>query len=86
MNWTDIVNGLWEAAGVVATIPSIRSVLKTKSSAGVKWGTILFFEAWGIWNVFFYPMNGHMVSFYGGVLLALANLVWLILLIKYRKQ
>ena len=84
INWSDVVNGLWELAGAIFIIPSIISILKKKVSTGITWLTQLFFLSWGLWNVFFYPYNGLNFSFVGGVVLAVTNIVWLWLIVKYR--
>ena len=85
MNYTDLVNGAWEIIGGLFIIPSILNTIKEKEVKGVNWLTILFFLAWGLWNIYFYPSNGLMFSFYGGIFLGVMNLIWVILLIKYNK-
>lgn len=85
MNYTDLINGLWEVAGGMFTIPSILDLLKTKEVKGVNWLTVMFFLVWGLWNVYFYPANDFVYSFYGGLFLAVINLIWVVLLIKYNK-
>lgn len=86
MNYTDIINGCWELAGAIATIPSIRSLWKDKKVNGISWLTVFFFSSWGLWNVYFYPVNDLIFSFIGGVVLSVMNITWVVLLIKYRKN
>jgi|TARA_B110000908_G_C10188088_1_gene419057 hypothetical protein len=86
MNYTDIINGCWELLGALFTIPSITSLLKEKKAIGISWVTVIFFLAWGLWNVFFYPVNNLMYSFVGGVILSITNIIWFILIIKYHKK
>lgn len=85
MNWSDIVNGIWEFAGALFVVPSIKNILKTKVSSGITWQTQLFFLLWGLWNVFFYPYNGLTFSFIGGLVLAATNIYWLFLIKKYER-
>ena len=86
MNWTDIVNGVFELAGAFFILPSILSAMRTKKVASVNWLTIVFFTSWGFWNLYFYPTNGFTLSFIGGLLLSCANITWLTLILKYRKR
>lgn len=84
INWTDVINGIWELVGAIFIIPSIMNIIKTKVSNGITWHTQTFFLSWGLWNVFFYPYNGFTYSFIGGLVLAVVNIVWLILILKHR--
>lgn len=86
MNYTDIINGCWELAGAFSIYLSIRGLLKDKKVNGVSWLTVFFFASWGVWNVFFYPVNGLIFSFIGGVVLSIMNIRWVVLLLKYRKN
>lgn len=86
MNYTDIVNGLWEIAGGFFILPSIINILKEKEVKGINWLTPTFFLCWGLWNIYFYPHNNLIFSFYGGIFLAIMNLIWVVLLIKYYKK
>jgi uncharacterized membrane protein YfcA len=81
--WPDYVNGTFELCGGVFIALSVRQLLKDKMVRGVSWLAILFFTAWGYWNLFFYPHLDQWLSFAGGVGLALANTVYLALLVHY---
>ena len=81
----DLLNGSFELLGSAFIILSIVKILKNKSSKGVSWIHILFFTAWGFWNLFYYPHLGQWLSFVGGIGIVLTNTVWTVLLIKYRK-
>lgn len=85
-NYTDLINAIWEVLGGLFVIPSIVSIAKTKEVKGVNWSTIMFFFIWGLWNIYFYPHNGFILSFYGGVFLSILNFIWVLMLIKYSKK
>ena len=84
MNITDLINGGFECVGIFFIIPSIIKTIKDKEVKGVNWLTVAFFTIWGIWNLIFYPINGLIFSFIGGIGIGVSNLVWAILLIYYK--
>jgi hypothetical protein len=81
----DLINSAFEALGGVFILGHCRAVLRDKSVAGVSITATVFFTAWGIWNLYYYPSLNQMASFYAGVFLVLANCLWVGLLVKYRK-
>jgi hypothetical protein len=83
---SDFINALWELAGASVLIHSIYTVLKDKDVKGIGWQQVAFFTTWGLWNVYFYPDNGLYCSFYAGMLLALCNLIYFILLVYYKRK
>lgn len=83
MQVPDIINGCFELFGGFIICLSIRDVLKKQQVAGVSLMHIAFFNAWGLWNVFYYPHIGQWASFIGGIGVLIANTVWLSLCIYY---
>lgn len=79
----DIINGLFESVGFVFILPSIIKLYRDKEVKGVSWVHSMFFWSWGAWNLYYYPSLGQWMSFYGGVLLLLANTIWMSQLIFY---
>lgn len=75
--WPDIVNGTFEALGGVFLWLNVLRLWRDKGYAGVNWQAIAFFAAWGLWNLFYYPSLAQWWSFTGGLVLVVANLVWL---------
>lgn len=69
----DLINGTFEALGGVFIHGHCRAVLRDKAVAGVSIISTVFFTAWGIWNLWYYPSLNQMASFYAGVFLVLAN-------------
>jgi hypothetical protein len=83
MNQSDIINGLFEMfAGIFISLNIIR-LYKDKEVKGVSLIAIIFFFLWGVWNTIFYPINNLWYSFYGGLLVASMNLIWVSQLIYY---
>lgn len=82
----DLLNGCFELFGIAFIILSIMKATKNKSSAGVNWIHPAFFTAWGLWNLFYYPYLNQWLSFVGGIGIFVTNMVWVALLIKYRRS
>lgn len=80
----DIINACWEFMGGISVFSSIKTLYLDKMVKGYNWKTIFFFTSWGIWNVYFYPVNNHMYSFYGGLFLCSMNITWVIFILYYK--
>lgn len=80
----DIINGLFELLGGLFILNHCRAVLRDRSVAGVSIAGTVFFFLWGLWNLFYYPHLDQLWSFAGGVLIVIANCLWVGLLIYYR--
>jgi len=79
----DNVNGTFEVLGGFFICLNIWDVWTSKTVAGVSWIAVAFFTLWGFWNLFYYPKLGQRMSFLGSAFVAIANVVWLVLLIYY---
>jgi hypothetical protein len=73
----DTVNGLFELVGGAFMFLNVRRVCLDKCVRGVSWPVMVFFTAWGWWNLYFYPAYGLWMSFWGGVLIVIGNTTWL---------
>ncbi len=82
----DIVNGLFELFASLFILDHCRHLYKDKVLSGVSWVSIVFFTAWGVWNLFYYPSLGQSFSFYAGILVVLSNLTWLGMIFYYRNN
>lgn len=82
----DVINGSFELLGGLVIFQNVRRLLKDKQIRGVDWKVTAFFTAWGFWNLYYYPHLEQWFSFAGGVLIVLANVVWLALAIHYRRS
>lgn len=82
----DALNALFELGGAVAVWMSVMALYRDKRWAGLSPWNMIFFNAWGVWNLYFYPSLGQHLSFYAGMLLQASNLTYLYLLWRYRKN
>lgn len=86
MNYSDLLNGLFEMVGAAALGMNVRSLWIHREIKGVHWAPVVFYTVWGLFNLFFYPANGLWISFYGGIAVMLVNVAWLALLIRFRRE
>lgn len=77
VNWPDAINGLLELCGATLLFCNVAAIRADKEVKGVRWYPVLFFSVWGFWNLFYYPHLGQWLSFVGGLLMVVANLLWL---------
>jgi len=82
----DIINALFEFVGAIAAFHNCKVAFRDKSVKGVSIVSTTYFTSWGIWNLYYYPNLNQIYSFYGGCFLTIANFVWILLMIKYRKN
>jgi len=82
----DIINGLIEFLGSGFILNHCRVLLKQRMVRGVSTVSVVFFTLWGLWNLYYYPNLDQWWSFLGGVMIVLANSLWIILLIVYREK
>lgn len=86
MNLPDIINGLFEGLASLFILNHCRVLHKDKCVRGISVVSVIFFTAWGFWNLFYYPHLGQWLSFTGGVLIVAANCLWVSLLLKYKNR
>ena len=82
----DLINGLFELIGGCLIWLNVRALWRDRFIAGVHWGPVVFFTGWGIWNLFYYPHLGQVLSFLGGIWMVVANVVWISLLIYFSRK
>lgn len=73
----DLVNGIFEAGGAAMAWRNAAQLRKDKEIKGVYWPIYVFYSAWGVWNLWYYPALEQWFSFYAGAVLVAGNLVWL---------
>lgn len=73
----DLVNGLLEVGGAVVLTANVVRLHRDQEVRGVSPWPTAFFTLWGLWNCYFYPANGFMLSMVGGMLLVVVNTIWL---------
>ena len=73
----DILNGIFELGGALALAYNVRQIRRDKSIKGVHWLPTIWFSAWGLFNLAYYPSLQQWFSFSGGCAIVLVNLTWL---------
>jgi hypothetical protein len=84
--YQDYINGLFELVGAYFTWMNAFILYKDKAIKGVYWPTTAFFSAWGLWNLHYYPSLDQWASFVGGVILVSGNIMWVILILLYKRK
>ena len=84
--WADNVNGLYEGLAGLFILNNCRMVLRDKAVKGVSIVSVVFFASWGVYNLYYYPSLGQWSSFFGGLSVVTANMIWIGLMLKYRKN
>jgi hypothetical protein len=79
----DQINGVYEALGGLFILLNCRKTWQAKKVAGVSLVTIVFFSSWEFWNLYYYPALDQWWSFWGGAVIAAANLLWIWLVVHY---
>ena len=82
----DMINGLFEAVGGALIFNHCRAVLRDRAVAGVSIFSTAVFTLWGFWNLFYYPHLDQWFSFAGGLVIVVANSLWVYLLLQYRSK
>lgn len=85
MTWQDFVNGSFELFGGFMVMLHCLQLYKDKQVRGASWVATLGFALWGFWNLYYYPHLGQWMSTAGGVFITLANMLWIHLIIVYRR-
>lgn len=80
----DFINGCFELAGAMFILNHCRVLYNDKKVAGVSVVSVMFFVAWGFFNLFYYPSLNQFWSFWAAVIMVGCNLIWVVLLIYYR--
>ena len=81
----DLINASFEVLAGFMVLNHCRAVKRDKAVAGVSIVSVFFFTIWGFWNLFYYPSLGQTLSFYGSIVIVLANVYWVYLLIKFSR-
>ena len=82
----DLING---GVGIVGTLFILRSIVllyKHKQVRGIFWPIAIFFSGASTWSGYFFYELQMVYSFWANVCYAVANLTWLMLAVKYRRN
>ena len=86
MEYNDLVNGLFELCGAFFVWLNVRKLHIDKQVRGVYWPVTAVFSVWGLWNLYYYPSLDQWFSFSAAIVLVSANIVWVWMAIRYRKN
>lgn len=83
MNLPDIINAGFEFGAGFAVLHHCFKLYEHKQARGVSIQAVIFFTAWGLWNLFYYPHLGQFWSFAGGIFITLVNMAYVSMLWVY---
>ncbi len=86
MTLHDIVNSVFELFAGFAILMHCRAATKAQNVAGVSVLATIFFASWGVWNLFYYPMLGQWFSFFAGIFVMYANVMWIRAQFKFNTE
>ena len=82
----DHINACFELGGACLIWCNVLALYRAKRVQGVTPWVFWFYSLWGLWNCYFYPSLGQMLSFYAGAGTTLGNLTWCTLAWVYRPR
>jgi uncharacterized membrane protein YfcA len=80
----DLINGLFEFIGGLSVLNNCRILFRDKQVKGVSIFSTVFFTSWGFFNLWYYPSLDQWMSFAGGLIICVANALWIFLAAHYR--
>lgn len=86
MNKADLINASFELIGALLLSLNCLRLYKDKKLFGVSMLPAAFYTGWGVWNLYFYPSNGFILSAIAGIFVVIANGVWVGMAIHYSRQ
>lgn len=82
----DMINGGFEVLGFFLILNHCRVAMNDQEVKGVSIFSTLVFIVWGVWNIYWYSYLTAWYSFFGGIVLMLANMWWVGLMIYFRNK
>tara|TARA_R110002111_G_scaffold17323_4_gene43502 strand:+ start:1205 stop:1471 length:267 start_codon:yes stop_codon:yes gene_type:complete len=82
----DLTNAIFEIGGGFLMWLNVKVLYESKEVKGVDWRVSAFFFCWGVWNIYYYPSLDQWLSFYAGIWLSIANLVWVSMAVYYGRK
>ena len=80
----DYGNALFEGFGAFFIWKSVFALWRDREIKGVYWPAWIFYTAWGLWNLYYYPAIDQWASFACGAVLVTGNLSWVVLAVKFK--
>ena len=85
MTTPDLINATFSViAGNMLWI-NVYALAKDKQVKGVTFQSTVIMTLWGCWNLWYYPHLDQWASFWGGLSIVSANVVWLMLAWEYSR-
>lgn len=82
----DLINGIFEVVCGLFSAINCFSLYRDKAVAGVSLVPTMFYTAWGLWALVYYPLLHQWMSFGGGIGVVLANATWVVMAIYYKTK
>ena len=82
----DTINALFEIVGAVMVARNCLTLYRHKAVRGISILSTAFFTGWGLWNIYYYPSLGQLLSSLAAVALTFFNLIWEFQMIYYRSK
>lgn len=79
----DLINAIFEAGGAIISLLNVRRLYYDRRISGISWLPIVFFTAWGAWNIWYYDFLLQSISVRCAFCLVLVNSTWLLMLFYY---
>lgn len=73
MRAPDLINGLFEFAGALAGFWNVAVILRQRQVKGFAPLAYIYFTAWGVWNIYYYPVLGQWFSLAGTIAITISN-------------
>lgn len=80
----DLINACFELATGILLFLNSYKLIKDKVVKGVHLLPLMLITTWGFWNLYYYPHLDQWFSFWGGVVLVVANMLWFGLIVYYK--
>ena len=80
----DIINATFELLGGFFILHHCWVLHQDKMVRGVSIMSVIFFTAWGGWNLYYYPFLGQWASTVGALFIMAANILYVSMLLHYK--
>ncbi len=81
----DHINAVFEAGGAVLLCLNVRRLWLDRRLAGVSLIPTIWWNLWGVWNVYYYHALSQRLSFWAGIGVLIANTVWVALALYFAR-
>jgi hypothetical protein len=82
----DHINALFEAGGALLLTMNVVQLYRDRRLAGVRLAPVIWFQAWGAFNLWFYWRVGLTSSWFAGIAVFTANTVWVSMAIWFSRN